>query len=444
MTPLPPLDFGLEAGLSVKDVHRRALVAHLWGQQAERRLAFYLREMDERRLYRDMGCSDVFHYATTALGLDRRRARALLRLAETLERLPAVAEAFEAGQLGWTKVREIAPIAHEGNEGEWLEKALTLTSRELEQAVARAGGRPARSLAAAEVVAAPDGDGEEVELTLRMPVSVFGMWQDAVRKAREEGGGSVTEPEAFEYVCREFLNTPFQERDVNNPYSLALYVCKKCGEGEVATPDGPIAVKPSEVGAALCDARVLDVEREAEGRAFGKGWPLLGPEERESYEAGELERRLTTIVDLAERAPIHSMVRTAPRALRRFLLHRDRGCCAVPGCQRRLWLHAHHIVFFVNGGPTEKDNLVLVCSTHHRLIHEGKVRVRGEAPDRLIWTRADGTPLREAPIGVVCPTWDGAGLFRERPWYVPAHLATRREEQLADRVSASHHPNGRG
>jgi hypothetical protein len=102
MTPLPPLDFGLETGLSVKDVHRRALVAHLWGQQAERRLAFYLREMDERRLYRDLGCSDVFHYATTALGLDRRRARALLRLAETLERLPAVAEAFEEGRLGWT------------------------------------------------------------------------------------------------------------------------------------------------------------------------------------------------------------------------------------------------------------------------------------------------------------------------------------------------------
>jgi hypothetical protein len=38
----------------VNDVHRRALVAHLWGQQAERRLAFYLREMDERRLYRDL------------------------------------------------------------------------------------------------------------------------------------------------------------------------------------------------------------------------------------------------------------------------------------------------------------------------------------------------------------------------------------------------------
>jgi hypothetical protein len=72
-------------------------------------------------------------------------------------------------------------------------------------------------------------------------------------------------------------------------------------------------------------------------------------------------------------------------------------------------------VFFVNGGPTEKDNLVLVCSTHHRLIHEGKVRVRGEAPDRLIWTRADGTLLDARP------TWDGAGLVRERsgvrtPW----------------------------
>jgi hypothetical protein len=68
----------------------------------------------------------------------------------------------------------------------------------------------------------------------------------------------------------------------------------------------------------------------------------------------------------------------------------------------------------VNGGPTEKANLVLVCSTHHRLIHEGKVRVRGEAPGGLIWTRADGTPLLEARSGVNCPTWDGSGVVLER------------------------------
>lgn len=219
----------------------------------------------------------------------------------------------------------------------------------------------------------------------------------------------------------QFLNTPYQVNESNNPYSLALYVCKKCGEGEVAIPDGPIAAKPAEVGAAVCDARVLDVEREAEGRPLGNGWPLLGPGEREPYEDGELERRLTTVVDLSERAPVHAMVRTAPRALRKFLLHRDRGCCAVPGCRRRLWLEAHHIVFFRNGGPTEKGNLVLVCPTHHRLIHEGKLRVRGVAPHGLMWTTADGTPLRAAPSGVAGPTWDGAGTVRDRrAWSAPA------------------------
>nr|MDP9166559.1 HNH endonuclease [Actinomycetota bacterium] len=54
------------------------------------------------------------------------------------------------------------------------------------------------------------------------------------------------------------------------------------------------------------------------------------------------------------------------RRVRRVLEHRDR-CCVVPGCGATRGLHAHHIRHWEDGGPTDLDNLVLVCPFHHRL-----------------------------------------------------------------------------
>jgi hypothetical protein len=63
-------------------------------------------------------------------------------------------------------------------------------------------------------------------------------------------------------------------------------------------------------------------------------------------------------------------------ALRRLLIMRDRGC-AHPGCTRRARrCHAHHIVHWVDGGPTEPDNLVLLCRYHHHLVHHGGWEIR--------------------------------------------------------------------
>ncbi|MEJ2888097.1 DUF222 domain-containing protein [Actinomycetospora aeridis] len=61
--------------------------------------------------------------------------------------------------------------------------------------------------------------------------------------------------------------------------------------------------------------------------------------------------------------------RTVPDAIRRALAVRDQGC-AFPGCTRRpRRCHAHHIRYWSHGGPTEIDNLVLLCTHHHQQIH---------------------------------------------------------------------------
>jgi hypothetical protein len=88
--------------------------------------------------------------------------------------------------------------------------------------------------------------------------------------------------------------------------------------------------------------------------------------------------------------------RTISRRLRRALERRDR-CCVVPGCGATRGLHAHHLVHWEDGGPTELFNLVLVCPYHHRAHHRGDITLAGPA-DRLVVTNSDGEPLTAASL----------------------------------------------
>ncbi|WP_211770606.1 HNH endonuclease signature motif containing protein [Kutzneria sp. CA-103260] len=67
--------------------------------------------------------------------------------------------------------------------------------------------------------------------------------------------------------------------------------------------------------------------------------------------------------------------RTIPNQIRQALIIRDKGC-AFPGCQRRpRQCHAHHVIHWADGGPTSVDNLVLLCGSHHRLVHHSHWQV---------------------------------------------------------------------
>ncbi|WP_029106698.1 HNH endonuclease signature motif containing protein [Mycobacterium sp. URHD0025] len=88
--------------------------------------------------------------------------------------------------------------------------------------------------------------------------------------------------------------------------------------------------------------------------------------------------------------------RQISRRLRRALEHRDH-CCVVPGCGATRGLHAHHLVHWENGGPTELHNLVLVCPYHHRLHHHGGITLTGPA-DHLVVTDPAGKPLHNGSL----------------------------------------------
>jgi hypothetical protein len=91
--------------------------------------------------------------------------------------------------------------------------------------------------------------------------------------------------------------------------------------------------------------------------------------------------------------------RQVPRWLARQLRRRDGGC-RFPGCGRRRWLHSHHLRHWAQGGPTDPDNLVTLCSHHHRFLHEGGWHVEGRPDGELRFVHPGGRALstRPAPL----------------------------------------------
>jgi hypothetical protein len=63
------------------------------------------------------------------------------------------------------------------------------------------------------------------------------------------------------------------------------------------------------------------------------------------------------------------------------------GGCVFPGCDRPLaWCEAHHLWHWVDDGPTDLDNLVLLCRAHHRAVHEGGWRLTHQPDGQLTAT----------------------------------------------------------
>jgi hypothetical protein len=88
--------------------------------------------------------------------------------------------------------------------------------------------------------------------------------------------------------------------------------------------------------------------------------------------------------------------RDPPRWMMRQLKHRDREC-QFSGCGARRYLQAHHIRHWEQGGPTELDNLILVCFFHHKLVHEYGWRILRERDGTVTWFRPNGRRYRPGP-----------------------------------------------
>ncbi|HVE74063.1 MAG TPA: HNH endonuclease signature motif containing protein, partial [Mycobacteriales bacterium] len=89
--------------------------------------------------------------------------------------------------------------------------------------------------------------------------------------------------------------------------------------------------------------------------------------------------------------------REATPALRELLEVVDGRRCRFPGCSRARALDAHHVRYWSHGGGTDLDNLVLLCTRHHTLVHALGFGLRLHPDRRLDVRTAEGAAIQHHP-----------------------------------------------
>jgi DprA/Smf-like nucleotide binding protein involved in DNA uptake len=264
-------------------------------------------------------------------------------------------------------VREVTRVATPETELLWLQLAERLDMRSLERRVAgTASGDVAEIVTEGQTaaVAYERSRGELVQpahtewtssstlpVTFELSAEGWALLERALEGARRAtaaaapNGAHFSDGEALQAVARDALALQTQSPDASEPRcAVVLYECQRCGQSELDTGAGGVELNQGSAAALGCGATVYDLREE--GRGVSRGGPL-------------------------------------PAAVRRAVMLRDRSCCRVPGCHRRRYVDVHHITAQAHGGEHSRSNCLVLCTTHHRLLHEGKLSVTGNADHEL-------------------------------------------------------------
>ena len=73
-------------------------------------------------------------------------------------------------------------------------------------------------------------------------------------------------------------------------------------------------------------------------------------------------------------------------------------------CRNQRFLDCHHVEHWADNGETDVHNLLLLCTKHHTLVHEGGFRIEKDYLDNWVFIRPDGIAVPD--IGYVAKPYD--------------------------------------
>ena len=300
-----------------------------------------------------LGFASFVEYVERIFGYSPRFTEERLRVAEALETLPELEQSLQDGVISWSAARELTRVATVKSEAQWLEAAKGCTARQVEQMVSghKSGDLP--------------GDPADPALrrhVVRMEVSAetFATFREATSKVRRDAGESLDDDAVMLLMARQVLGGPCDEGRA--AYQVALTVCDACGRGWQEASGAPIEVGPEVVEMAACDAQELG--------------HVSGAHVGDPAHVGNAQVRARQDI---------------PPSLRRKVMRRDGGRCVVPGCSHVRFVDIHHITLRSEGGDHDEDNLIVLCSAHHRAEHRGQLVIEGRVSTSLVFRHADGS-----------------------------------------------------
>ena len=188
--------------------------------------------------------------------------------------------------------------------------------------------------------------------------------------------GAVTR-KAQELLRQDQANDTVGERTHQQRSADALIaLCDNSGNGENdSSDDRNEGAKPrgSNEPLVIVGIQLADLQAGLDGHAYGGG-PVSAETVRKLACEGSLIPMVFNsdgvVLDMGRKT------RFATANQRLALKARYENCCAVPGCDRPFeWCHIHHIDHWENGGATDIENLIPVCTRDHTLIHDGRLQI---------------------------------------------------------------------
>ena len=331
----------------------------------EHRLLTLIREADRRGRGRAHGLASTAAWLGFKIGLGIVAAREKVRVANALGVLPNIDAAFAKGEVSYSKVRAMTRVATPSNEQRLLALAKQATAAQLDivcRGVARVNGNAAASEGRWFRVQ-PEGDGM-VRVVVRMHADEAALLKKAVDAARE-GASAEALPDRVDGLVRladAYLAGESATRTGGDRLQLVVTVQANPIEPGISAAVEGLALTNHTLKRMACDCAITAVTVDEDGDPLDVG----------------------------------RKTRKVPPALRRALQLRD-GRCRFPGCTHERYLDAHHMEHWMDGGATSKDNLVLLCSAHHRMLHEGGFTLRRAPAGAFVFRRPDGTVIEANP-----------------------------------------------
>lgn len=324
--------------------------------------AHWLRVADEQNVWPALGYVHALEYLEDVFGYAPKTAQERMRVARELGALPQLEDALRCGEMSHSVVRELTRVATLATVERWMDEVRGRRLRDVERMVSgrKKGDGPEAPADPARVKhrVVLELDGESIAIWRQMQqvveVELDHKLDDRAlvlaigdRVLREGAGSEETEQTNGEGAKKS------KSLLKRNRYLIHLITCRDCGRVEQDGGGVRFAVDRKVLERAECDALICDDER-------------------------------------GKRAK-----RTVPGPTERLVLQRARHRCEVPGCRASKHLTLHHIVFRSRGGTHDPSNLIVLCDGHHRVLHDGMLRITGRAPDELTFER-NGVPLRAA------------------------------------------------
>jgi Domain of unknown function (DUF222)/HNH endonuclease len=354
------------------------------------RMLLLVRDFDDRFGFARWGLRSCAEWLAWSCGLSMSAAREKVRTAQALRTLPAISAAFADGRLSYSKVRALTRVAHEADEDLLLAYALEASAAQVEERCRQMRNAEPESVDVARrawerrsLTMFRDQARGCIRITIELPLEDGELVGRAIESAVAAGDAA---------LGVEFASDPERAADpwrAQQADALVAIVKTYLGGGAtdvVATSDSSCGA--SAVARSIADHYQVVVHVDEKSLRGGIGRSDLPIE---TVKRLTCDGSLITIVEDEHGTPLDvgRKRRTVTTALRRALWSRDRGC-SFPGCPNTRYVHAHHIQHWTNGGETSLDNLTLLCTYHHTLLHEGGFSIHDDERGGIYFRRPDG------------------------------------------------------